>query len=335
MIWKLCPCTDFSLHKDIWDNINSSSSNTALLHTDFVDTILAHFGHNNIVLAILYSDDQPVAISLLEKQRPGTWSTFQPSQAPIGMWNSIKSLSLDHALSALAKKLHGLPLIVSVTQQDPDLFSQPSSTGHIRTIDYIRTARVVATGTFDEYWSKRGKNLRHNMKRQRNRLERENVITRLETITDSKDIAKAIRDYGVLESAGWKSTRGSAIHSENTQGHFYTDLLSRFCLRNRGCVYKYWYNDELVAMDLCIQHNSVFIILKTTYDETQKKSSPALLMRQEYFQEIFLNDSINTIEFYGRVMSWHEKWSDEFRTMYHINYYRWPILSHLHKLTSI
>jgi len=25
-------------------------------------------------------------------------------------------------------------------------------------------------------------------------------------------------------------------------------------------------------------------------------------------------------------MEWHTRWSDEVRTMYHVNYYRWPFL---------
>jgi hypothetical protein len=30
-------------------------------------------------------------------------------------------------------------------------------------------------------------------------------------------------------------------------------------------------------------------------------------------------------------MEWHLRWTDEVRTMYHVNYYRWPGLRRLHQ----
>jgi hypothetical protein len=29
-------------------------------------------------------------------------------------------------------------------------------------------------------------------------------------------------------------------------------------------------------------------------------------------------------------MEWHLRWTDEVRTMYHVNHYRWPVLRRLH-----
>lgn len=49
-------------------------------------------------------------------------------------------------------------------------------------------------------------------------------------------------------------------------------------------------------------------------------------MRQEAFRKLFEEGQIRRIEFYGRVMDWHTRWSDDVRTMYHVNYYRWPFL---------
>jgi hypothetical protein len=36
------------------------------------------------------------------------------------------------------------------------------------------------------------------------------------------------------------------------------------------------------------------------------------------------------LEFYGKVMEWHRRWSDEVRTLYHVNSYRWSGLRRLH-----
>ena len=72
------------------------------------------------------------------------------------------------------------------------------------------------------------------------------------------------------------------------------------------------------------------IILKTTYDETERATSPAHLMRHESLTDIFDNARFRRIEFYGRVKAWHTKLTEDVRTMFHVNRYRWPILANLH-----
>ena len=74
---------------------------------------------------------------------------------------------------------------------------------------------------FDDYWSKRGRNLRQNLKRQRNRLERESVETRMTVVEDPNLIADSVDRYGALESAGWKGREGTSLHPDNAQGKFY------------------------------------------------------------------------------------------------------------------
>ena len=92
-------------------------------------------------------------------------------------------------------------------------------------------------------------------------------------------VPAAIADYGRLESAGWKSDTGTAVHPDNAQGRFYTALLADFITAGRGAIYRYWYGDTVVAMDLCIEGAEEMIILKTTYDESIRDTSPAFLMR--------------------------------------------------------
>jgi hypothetical protein len=139
-------------------------------------------------------------------------------------------------------------------------------------------------------------------------------------------VAGAIDAYGKLESAGWKAGMGTAIHSDNAQGRFYTSLLENFCRRGMGRIYQYWYQDRLVATDFCIQQDRMLIVLKTTYDETITTSSPAMLMRRDYFESIFNEGVIRTIEFYGPEMEWHRRLSEDNRILYHINFHRWPLV---------
>lgn len=319
MTWHLHPVSEFKHYSKSWDCINSKGGNTPLLSSDFVAPLLDYFSSGKEKLAIYGSPDQPVAMAILTKPKFAVWETLQPSQAPIGLWLQDKNTALASLLPSLRKVLPFPTLLLGVTQQDPDLLTRPEKSGGISTLDYIQTARVTVNGSFEDYWSKRGKNLRQNLNRQRNRLEREGIQTTLKIITTADEIPQAIVEYGRLESAGWKSAGGTAIHIDNNQGKFYRDMLVNFSQHQDALVFQYYYGEKLVATDLCIKDNASLIILKTTYDETITTSSPAMLMRQDAFKYIFEKQLVEKIEFYGKVMDWHTKWSEEIRTMYHIN----------------
>jgi hypothetical protein len=84
-------------------------------------------------------------------------------------------------------------------------------------------------------------------------------------------------------------------------------------------------------MDLCIDSGSTLVILKTTYDESYKTVSPSTLMRQEEFRALFDEGRFKRIEFYGKVMEWHTRWTDNTRSIYHLTHYRWPFVRTLHQ----
>lgn len=319
MTWHLYPIAEFKHYSDSWNRLNNQGVNTPLLSSDFVIPLLDYFSNSKNKLAIHGDVQKPDAMTIVTRTKFGVWETLQPSQAPLGLWLQDKTISTSALLSQLRKILPFPTLLVGVTQQDPDLLPRPEKSGSLSTLDYIKTARVTVNGSFDDYWSQRGKNLRQNLNRQRNRLEREGIKATLKIITAADDIPQAIIDYGSLESAGWKNAGGTAIHIDNNQGKFYRDMLINLSQHQDALIFQYYYGDQLVTTDLCIKDNHSLIILKTTYDETITTSSPALLMRQDSFKYIFDNNLVDAIEFYGKVMDWHTKWSDEIRTMYHIN----------------
>lgn len=326
MDWQIVGADSFSLHRGAWDALNQSGPGTVLLDSRFVESLLKHFGSGNEILAIAGDPENPVAMAIMSNVKFGVWTSFQPSQAPIGAWLNRTGASIEQLASALASSLPGFPLLVGITQVDPEFVPRPEDTRRMSTLDYIRTARIVIDQPFEDYWQSRGKNLRHNLKRQRNKLEREGIHPRLEMLSRAEDMERAVSNYGELESIGWKNEGGSAIHIDNRQGRFYSEVLNALAVSGQARVYQYFYEDKLVSSDMCVMDRDSLIILKTTYDETIEGSSPAMLMRQDMFQQVFEHESFRRIEFYGKVMDWHTKWSDDIRIMYHINYYPWSLV---------
>jgi len=319
--WQFLPISEFSNHIQQWNQLNKDTHNTPLLDSKFILPLLDHFSTGHEKLAVYGHIKSPDALAIIVQTRFGSWSTFQPSQAPLGCWLQNPALSIQQLANKLRKSLNIFPLVFSITQQDPDLLAPPSETRNLQTLPYIQTARVSVSGSFENYWEQRGKNLKQNLRKQRNRLEREEIKTKLVKITASKEMQSAVHAYGNLESAGWKSQQNTAVSLENSQGKFYLNMLNNFADEGKAVVYQYWYNGSLAATDLCLLDQDSLIILKTTYDENIKISSPALLMRQDVFEEVFDQQLTKRIEFYGKVMEWHTKWSNEIREMFHVNVY--------------
>jgi CelD/BcsL family acetyltransferase involved in cellulose biosynthesis len=333
MKWTLMPVSNFAAHAARWDALRAAGPAAPVLDAGFIVTLLDVFGCGAELLAICEDERETLAATVLVPQGRGRWSTFQPAQAPAGPWLQRPGADTGALLASLVRTLPGCALLVGLTQCDPYLLPRPVESGNTSGRDYIDTARISVAGDFDTWWNNRGKNLRANLKKQRNRLAAAGIATRLEVWSEAEQMAQAVVDYGRLESTGWKGRAGTAVNADNDQGCFYRTMLEAFCARGRGSAYRYYFGEELVAMDLCIEEADCLVVLKTAYDESVSgQYSPALLMREEACRRLF-EGHIRRIEFYGKVMEWHTRWTDEIRTMYHLNHYRWAVLGRLHALS--
>lgn len=329
MTWTLHPIAKFSEQAAAWDALAQATPGAPFLESAFLQPALATFGTGDETLCLHHSAGQLDAAAIVQRGAKGMWETFQPSQLPLGAWLAAPGVDLVATAEALVAALPGLTLGLGLTQLDPRFYPRPTDSAKVRTLDYIDTAWVDLEGPFDTYWEARGKNLRQNTRKQRNKLQAEGTATRLECVTAVADVAQALADYGALESAGWKTAEGTAIHPDNAQGKFYRQMLENYCAQGRGRIYRYWFGDKVVAMDLCISDATAIVILKTTYDEAYKQVSPSTLMRQDEFAQLFSEAKFKRIEFYGKVMEWHTRWTLNARTVYHATLYRWGMLKTL------
>ncbi|MBD8628989.1 GNAT family N-acetyltransferase [Oxalobacteraceae sp. CFBP 8753] len=333
MSWTVAPAAALGkdpAHLARWRALHAASGASPLLAPEFVLAALAVFGDGREQLAWHDTDGQTDIMAILAPGRFGAWNTFQPAQAPVGLWLQRDAQPRSAQLPSLLRALPRIGLMLGLTQCDPMLMQRPPESDGVRTLDYIETARITLADSFDNYWNMRGKNLRSNLRKQRKRLADEGVATRLQASYGVGEMADAVADYGRLESAGWKARDGTAVEADNDQGRFYRAMLEAFAGIGAACVYRYWIGEKLAAMDLCIEGGGCVVVLKTAYDERVGNAlSPALLMREEATRAIFDTGRVERIEFYGRVMEWHLRWTDEVRVMYHLNAYRWPWLGRL------
>jgi CelD/BcsL family acetyltransferase involved in cellulose biosynthesis len=323
MTWQFQPAlSSFEVNRERWDALNAARGDHVLLDSEFVACLLKHFGNENVLLAI--REHAPAAMALVEKKSATIWETFQPSQAPLGLILCGQADGTGEVLTSLLRSLPGYALQVSALHQDPDYTSFPPLSGRtqFQSLDYIRTARLPLEGSFETYWSSRGTNLRHNLARRGRRMEEQGIAAELIALRNPDDMADGIREYGRLESSGWKGKNGTAVAEDNAQGKFYREVLEQFCARKEAVIYQYRLNGKVAASDLCLHHNGMMVVLKTAYDEELESFSPALQMRRHILQQIYVEQEVTVVEFYGPVKDWHLRWCDQVRTMYHVNCFR-------------
>jgi CelD/BcsL family acetyltransferase involved in cellulose biosynthesis len=334
MSWQLVPAHAYAAHAAAWDALQRQCTDTPFLESGFLAPLLQHFGSGREQLALHHSGGRLDAAALLQ---PGSasvgamWQTFQPSQLPLGPWLAAPDADLPALTQSLVTALPGLALGLGLTQLDPRLLPRPADAPGLRSQDYIRTSWVDVQGRWDGYWEARGKNLRQNLRKAHNKLAAEGLALRLDTVTDPAEVPAALAQYGALESAGWKAEGGTAIHPDNAQGRFYTAMLQHFCAAGRGRIVRAWLGDSVAAMDLCIDNGPLVVILKTAYDERHKAVSPSVLMRHDEFKAWWEEGRYQRIEFYGKTLEWHTRWTAQERVLYHATRYRWPLLRSLHE----
>jgi hypothetical protein len=279
-------------------------------------------GRGDERLAVLGSASELTAMTIVVNRRPGIWETFQPSQMPLGAWVMRPGMEYVTAGRGLLRALPGWGQLLAITQQDPAIHLRPPHGPTLLTVDYIKTGWVALEGDFEGYWKARGKGLRQNMRTQRSRLARESTAARLEIVTDASKVEIVLDIYARLESSGWKGGEGTAVRLDTSQGQFYVDMLREYCAAGLGRLCVYWFGERPVAVDLHIEHGDTIVLLKTTYDESVQGLSPSSMLREDLLKLLFDERRIKRMEFYGPAMDWTFRWTDNVRTLFHVNVYR-------------
>lgn len=329
LVWEHFPAAKLEEDRELqseWNRLNASGSNLPFLDVAVMRNALVTFGDGCERLFVGRLDQRALAMLIARPVGSFRWQTFQPSQLPLGAMVVAKETCPDVLLDGLVMSGPDLKLVFSLTQLDPVLVARTPDTARTFSADYIETAWIDIAGDFDAYWNARGKNLRHNLRKQKKKLDAEGIVVTTREITAAEDMSSAIARYGAMEVSGWKALSGTAVHPENPQGRFYERLLEDAAGKGEAVVYEYLLNDQAVASNLCLVRGKTMTILKTAYDERAHAYSPAFLLMQEMLQLLHAEGKVRTIEFYGRVMEWHTRWTEEKRTLYHITCYRWPIL---------
>ena len=328
MVWSLVSPQRFADFADDWQRFNEQRGNQhPLLDRRFVEPLIDYFCHAGVSLAISRQAGRINAMGFVEHAGQGVWQTFCPSQAPIAPMVRAMGTDPGPMIQEIFNALPGGSWLFGVTRQDPDYPFAPQAMAQNADVGvYGETMAVAVNGAFTDYWQSRKKNLRKNLSRYFNRLQREGLSARLEVLRAPEGMAEAVAAYGALETKGWKGAAGTAISGSNVQGWFYTDVLRRSAACGEAAVYHLWLGERLAASRLTIRRNGMLVILKTAYDEELGHYAPGRLLLYKVLEAQFADEQVDRVEFYTNATKEQLDWATSHRPMYYLNCYRFSSL---------
>jgi hypothetical protein len=319
--WRVLPWNTFSEIASDWDRLNQQLyQGHPLLDSRFVAALLEHFAQPHTSLVIYQTTDKSVSnILLLEpSRRLGLWQTFLPSQAQI----APVLCSEPTALSQLSAALPRFRLAIDILCQDPLYSFSKNTLTYFESFAHVTTINITIIESFTDYWQLRSHNLQKNIRRYFNRLAKNKISYQLKIAASPDELKFAMQRYGELESKSWKGAEGTAIHSDNLQGKFYTDVSQNFAKSQQIEILELYFEGKLVASRINLLNKNMFIILKTSYDENFAEYAPGRLLLYLLIEREFRLQRVKQIEFYTNATNDQISWSNGQRNIEHITVYR-------------
>ena len=363
--WQRLPAKrlfDTAALSEAWDRLNAARGALPFLDTDVLQLAFAAFRPKGVELLVGKIAEQTQCMLLVQRVGFGRWQLYQPSQIPLGPLVAAGNLPLDGIARSALQALPFGTLVLSFTQLDPRHWPPPVEPACV-VKRYISTGWIDCAQPFDRYWAARSANLRASVGKAQRRLETEGRTLRLRVLTEPADMAAAVERYGALETSGWKGRKGTAVAANTPQGNFYRDWLQAAAAHGEARVYelllsepatpdtagalpasssttngsatnRHDQTERTIAADLCVVRGDALILLKIAYDEAFERYSPSTLLRREFMQDVLGSGRVRRVEFFGRLMDWHRRWTGEQRSLYHLTTFRWRWLARLRAPSS-
>lgn len=336
MGWKIYSTSEIDSKWDVWDRLNGLYYNRhPYFDSRFIKPCLKYFGNSSVKLAELMDNQNEISgMMLIQKNSFGTWSLFLVPQMQI----APVLLNPKNIIKDLKELMHTLPLYcwrIQCLYQDPEYTPLNSDENGMTAKKYhCTTTRIELENDFIFFWEQRKKNLKKNVYRYLNKIEKENIKVSFVKLSQPDELKKGLYRYGQLENLGWKGKAGTAIHPNNVQGYFYNEMIQNFSLNNQASIFELYLNNILAASRLCLNTKETIIILKVTYNENLKQFSPGKLLLYKMIEKEFEEKEHQQIEFYTNASKDQIDWSTSTRDIYHYEIYRNKLFNQLVQLKN-
>src|SRR6185437_12505835 len=124
--WEISPLGALREVAAEWDALNRRRGSLPILDFEAVSLLCREFALGDERLAICRSTTGVAALAIIRPRGRGRWETFQPSQAPLGVWLHDSQYAVSELLRGLMDALRPFCVLVGITQQDPEILERPA-----------------------------------------------------------------------------------------------------------------------------------------------------------------------------------------------------------------
>lgn len=321
MSWEFYPAREsFALYAADWDRLNAELYGSHPYYDSrFVGPLLNYFASGKELLCLYRERGSIRGALILQSRGAGRWISFRPAQA------QITPLLIGDAgmFRQLLDALPGFAWSIEFHAIDPRYAPAfPCTSAQIIASAHARTIGVGASIDFEEYWNTRPKNLRSNIRRYSNRLEREAGTAEFSCLSEPGEMMDGVRRFGELESSGWKAAAGTAVSIDNIQGSFYSVVLLNFAHTGQAEVCELVIGGQLAASRLLIDNQSMQVILKTSYDESLARFAPSRLMLYRLLERQTQEHPRRAVEFYTNATRDQAEWATFSCSIQNVHWFR-------------
>jgi CelD/BcsL family acetyltransferase involved in cellulose biosynthesis len=148
-------------------------------------------------------------------------------------------------------------------------------TARFAAFDRHRRAQFAPEGDREGYFTRAlsGKK-RKELRRQRNRLEDAGALTF--SLSNAQDTPAALREFLVLEAAGWKGEEGTAVQREAETKTFFENAVLGLAGAGKATIARLTQGGRTLAAGVIIKSGNGAWFWKVAYDESLSQNSPGV-----------------------------------------------------------
>ncbi len=165
--------------------------------------------------------------------------------------------------------------------------------------------------SYEQFLAARSAKFRNYLRRKGRQLD---TAGQVKILRAGRDLSvEAAYDHLLLiEERSWKHAHGTAISAVPHQREFYRLLCKGAAGRGRLHLTLMYLDDVPIAFNLGIMSADRYSYLKTSFDETLRRLSPATVLRARLVATL-IAEGIRCLDFPAEPYQWEEQWTDKLR----------------------
>lgn len=237
-----------------------------------------------------------LAIPVVRRRFP--WPLLTTTATPVsfpGLPHLDAAMAVP-ALNALLRRLASPVLLRGVPLHGAFWEAVHAATGHVAVLDRWQRAALDLAGTYEQWFAENfERKRRKEYRRLEARLAEQGEFTAL-SLGAGADPLPWIAEFLVLEAAGWKGRRGTAIVDAPAAAAQFARACTALASSGKLRFWKLTLDGQPIAMLYAIVEGSAAWLGKIAYDEELAKFSPGVLQILHATQALFTEGGIEHVD---------------------------------------